>query len=227
MRRGAVQVAAERVDRHGIGAVQAAHEVRDGVGGIDEAAVHVVAGIEQHEDVGARVGIDARFGVPGGVRPGGFVGGQQGPGRAVLHHLQGGLAAFGEGGHLLRDAVLEDAKVARLEPVNVTALAVGDGEAQHHHVHLHAEHGSRLLLGEKKAGQQDRRRQQCRHRASVHDLLPDVSIIGAKPSALRRCANEFWRGHPRPRAGSSAAAPASPPGGWRKSAPPSAGSTPE
>ena len=47
------EVAAEGVDRHRIGAVQAAHEVGDRIRGVDEAAVHVVAGVEQDEHVGA------------------------------------------------------------------------------------------------------------------------------------------------------------------------------
>ena len=58
-RGGARQIAAEGVDRHRIGAIQAADEIGDGVRGVDEAAVHVVAGVEQHEHVGADEGVRA------------------------------------------------------------------------------------------------------------------------------------------------------------------------
>ena len=55
---GAREIAAEGVDRHRIGAIQAAHEIGDRVLGVHEALVHEVAGVEEHEDVGAdeRVG---------------------------------------------------------------------------------------------------------------------------------------------------------------------------
>ena len=56
-RPGARQVAAEGVDGHRIGAVEAAHEIGDGVFGVNEAAIHEVAGVEQHKDVGADEGV--------------------------------------------------------------------------------------------------------------------------------------------------------------------------
>ena len=58
-RGGARQIAAEGVDRDRIGAVQAAHEIGDGVLRVHEALVHEVAGVEEHEDVGADEGVGA------------------------------------------------------------------------------------------------------------------------------------------------------------------------
>src|SRR5208282_4124572 len=52
-RSGARQVPAVGVDRHGIGAVQAANEIGDGVRGVDKAAIHIIAGVEQYKNVGA------------------------------------------------------------------------------------------------------------------------------------------------------------------------------
>ena len=146
-RRRAGQVAAEGVDGHRIGAVQPADEIGDGVGGVHEAPVHVVAGVEQHEHVGAdervRVALQARRRVFRGSLAGLASSGRV---AAVREDLQGRLAALGERGDLLRDAVLEDAEIARLEPRDVPPLAVGDGEAQHHHVHFDPEHRAGPLL---------------------------------------------------------------------------------
>ena len=58
-RGGARQIAAEGVDRDGIGAIQPAHEIGDGILGVHEAPVHEIAGIEEDEDVGADEGIGA------------------------------------------------------------------------------------------------------------------------------------------------------------------------
>ena len=51
------QIAAKSVDRHRIGSIKTAHEIGDRVGGVDESAIHIVAGVEQHENVGADKGV--------------------------------------------------------------------------------------------------------------------------------------------------------------------------
>ena len=82
-RRGARQIAAEGVDRHRIGAIQAAHEIGDGVLGVHEAAIHEVAGIEQHEHVGADERVGARIETRLAGRPA-LASSDQRPGRAVF-----------------------------------------------------------------------------------------------------------------------------------------------
>ena len=56
-RHGAIQVAAVRVNGDRIGAIQASNEIRNGIGGVHETPIHVVAGIEQNEHIGARHGV--------------------------------------------------------------------------------------------------------------------------------------------------------------------------
>ena len=142
-RRRAREIPAEGVDGDRVGPVQAAHEIGDGVGGVDEAAVHVVAGVEEDEDVGADKGVSAAL-QRGGLADVTLA--HQRPRGAVIGDLEGRLVALGEGRDLLRDAVLEDAEVLGLEPVDVAALVVGDGEAEHHHVDLDAEDRAPFLL---------------------------------------------------------------------------------
>src|ERR1700685_2306513 len=60
-RRGPRKIAAESVDRHRIGFVQAAHEIGDSVGSGNKSAVHIVAGLEKHEHVGADERVGAHF----------------------------------------------------------------------------------------------------------------------------------------------------------------------
>ena len=136
-RGGARQIAAEGVDRDRIGAVQAAHEIGDGVLRVHEALVHEVAGVEEHEDVGADEGVGPFH---AGQRV--LVGFQQRAGGAVLGHRQRRLGAFGEGGDLLQDAVFEDAEIGGLQAVDVVALVVGHLKAEHHHVDLDPEDGA-------------------------------------------------------------------------------------
>ena len=63
--RGARKIAAEGVDRHRIRLIQSANEIGDRVFGVDEAAVHEVAGVEENEDVGADEGIRRQWlGIP-------------------------------------------------------------------------------------------------------------------------------------------------------------------
>ena len=143
--RGTRQIAAEGIDRDGVGAVQSAHEIGDGIGGVNKPAIHVVAGIEQHEDVGADEGIGADLG----------------RGRAFLRRIRRWMRADGRvvpsssictGGLLPSPKVLifcgmpssVDPEIARLQAVDVVVLAVGDGEAQHHHVDFDAESGPLL-----------------------------------------------------------------------------------
>ena len=51
-----------------------------------------------------------------------LVGFEQRAGGAVLAHRQRRLGAFGEGGDLLQNAVLEDAEIGGLQAVDVVAL---------------------------------------------------------------------------------------------------------
>ena len=140
-RSGARKIAAERVDRHRIGVIHAAHEIRDGVLRVHEAAVHEVAGVEQDEDVGAdeRVRLvhpRQRF-LPGFQhRARGAVG--------VDGHRR--IRALRERGKLLQDSIFVDTKIGRLQAVNVVVLAVRHLKVQHHHVHFHAENGSLAVL---------------------------------------------------------------------------------
>ena len=105
---GARQIAAERVHRDRIGAVQAAHEIGDRILGIHEAAIHEVAGVEEDEDVGAGERVRP---VHAGQRV--LLGFEQRMRRAVVRHLDRRLGAFREGRDLLQNAVLVDAEVAR------------------------------------------------------------------------------------------------------------------
>ena len=132
--RGPRQVAAEGVNGHRIGAVQPAHEIGDGVFGVHEAAIHEVAGIEEHEHVGAHERVR-----PLHARQRVFVAVQNRLGGAVHGDGQRRVGAFREGGKLLRDTVLVDVEIAWLEAVDVVVLAVGHLKAQHHHVHFHPE----------------------------------------------------------------------------------------
>ena len=52
-RRGARKIAAECVHRHRIRLVQTTDKIRDRIGSIHESAIHIVAGIEEHEHIGA------------------------------------------------------------------------------------------------------------------------------------------------------------------------------
>ncbi|MCX6623110.1 MAG: hypothetical protein NTY38_18990 [Acidobacteria bacterium] len=124
------QIAAEGVNSHRVGAVQAPDEVGDRVRCVDEAAIHVIAGIEQHKHVGADEGVGSDLAVTSG---------NQRARRAVVHHLENRLVAFGERGDLLLDAVLEDLQVTRLQAVDIPALVVCDGKAVHYQFHLHPE----------------------------------------------------------------------------------------
>ena len=144
---GARQIAAERVDRDRIGAVQAAHEIGDGVLGVHEAAVHEIAGVEEDEDVGAdeRVrAVHARAARPSWLRAAGAWCRR----RATCQRR---LGAFGEGGDLLQNAVFVDAEIAGLEPVDVVILAIGHLEAEHHHVDLDPEDRALAVLGAQQA----------------------------------------------------------------------------
>ncbi len=146
-RRGARKIAAEGVDRHGIRSVQAAHEIGDRVGSVNKSAIHVVAGIEEHEHVGADERVRADFGSRAIRRRGrSFRRRHQRARGSVVQHLHGRLVAFSEGVDLLRDAVFGQTKIAGLQAVDVVALAIGDREAQDHHVHFDAK-GRPLFLG--------------------------------------------------------------------------------
>ena len=120
--RGAGKVAAIGVDGYGIGAVQAADEIGDGIGGVDEAPVHIIAGVEQYENVGADEGVGTALGDT-------FGGDRDGLSVPSASDFDGGLAAFGEGDEFLLDAVFQDAEILGLEAVNVMAFVVGDLEA--------------------------------------------------------------------------------------------------
>ena len=139
---GAGQVAAERVDGDRIGAVEAAHEIGDGVFGVHEAAVHEVAGVEQDEDAGADEGVGAR--IKTGLAGATLFGGDERARRAVVVDGHGGAIALGEGRQFLRDAVFRYLEIRRLQTVDIVILAVGDGEAEHHHVDLDPEYGTVL-----------------------------------------------------------------------------------
>ena len=81
------KVAAEGVHRHRIGTIETAHKVGDRIRCVHKAAIHVVARIEQHEDVRAykRVGTHfgcLRFGIATGNR-----GRIERPGAAIIHYL--------------------------------------------------------------------------------------------------------------------------------------------
>ena len=169
-RGGAAQVAAEGVDRHRIGAVQAANEIRDGVFGVDEAFVHEVAGVEEDEYVGADESVGALHAGQRVLR-----GVEQRAGGTVLVHRQGRFGPFGERGDLLQNAVLVDAEISGLESVDVVILVVGHLEAQHHHVHLDAEDGALPVLGaEHRSGRAHAKESSSRNR---HDGLPVFVLL--------------------------------------------------
>ena len=219
--RGAREIAAEGVDRHRIGAVQPAHEIGDGVLGVDEAAVHEVAGVEEDEDVGADEGVG-----PVHARQGILLGLDQGMRRAVFRHRKGRVGALGEGGDLLQNAVLVDPEIGRLQTVDVVVLAVGHLKAQHHHVDLDPEDGPLAVLGA-----------QQRAAAAAMPRNPRREIIMIvyrywnllQSRLLFRClAARAVRAdlvtHQR---AAISAERASPPGARRKSAPPVSASIPE
>src|SRR2546426_821943 len=60
--RSPVKVAAVRIESYSVRAFQRANEIGDGILCEDEAPVHVIAGIEQNEDIGAGKGRTERFG---------------------------------------------------------------------------------------------------------------------------------------------------------------------
>jgi hypothetical protein len=133
----------ERIDRNRIGSIEAANEVGDGVGRVDKAAVHVIAGIKEDEDVGADKGVGA-----GIRRVGGIFGarGDKGAAGAIVEDLDRRPVALAKGIDLLGDTILGYAEIFRLEARDVAPLTVGDGEAEHHHVDLDLENGALLFL---------------------------------------------------------------------------------
>jgi hypothetical protein len=126
---GAGKIAAEGVDGDGVGFIEAADEIGDGVFGVDEAAVHEIAGVEKNEDVRTDESIATLLTGHFADLFGFGRGRQKGLHRAVGQDLHGGAAAFGESGELLRDAVFGDFEIGRFEAVDVFAFVVGDGEA--------------------------------------------------------------------------------------------------
>src|SRR5437764_3392050 len=110
------QIAAESVYGNGIGAIQTADEIRNGIRGVDEPAIHVVAGIEEHEYVGADEGVRAQIGYITLVRPNAVAAGdwtvrQERARGTVVQQLHGWFVAFAEGVDLLRNAILENAEI--------------------------------------------------------------------------------------------------------------------
>ena len=129
-------------------------------------------------------------------------------------HLNGRLAAFGEGRHLLRDPVFEDPEVARLQPVDVAAPAVGHREGEHHHIHLHAEHRPLRVLATEQRRRHGRDTQRSASTSAVrhHGQLPSFPLIRERPSVPPPACCRASGGSPRPPDAASEARPASPPG---------------
>ena len=219
-RGGARQVAAEGVDRDGIGAVQPAHEIGDGLLRVHEATVHEIAGIEEDEHVGADEGIGpfhARQGVP--------VGFQERAGGAVLGDRQRRLGALAEGGDPLWNAVLENTEIGGLQSVDIVTLVIGHLKTEHHHIDLDTEDGAlpAILRADGGAGRGHCKKSSSRNR---HDGLPGMLSTIAGMPFVRLPGRECARGHRRPPGAGTSARPASLPGARRRSVPPGCASTP-
>jgi hypothetical protein len=84
---------------------------------------------------------------------------------------RGGFGAFGEGGDLLENAILEDAEVGGLEAVHIVAFAIGHLKAEHHHIDLDTEDGALSVLRLKHgAGRSHSKKSSSRNRR--HDRFP-------------------------------------------------------
>ena len=68
----------------------------------------------------------------------------QRPRLPVFEDLQRSLIAFRESGDRLLNAIFQNPKLRVFQAVDVFALGVGNGEAEHHHVHFDPKSG-RLL----------------------------------------------------------------------------------
>ena len=121
------EIAAERVHSHRIRLVEAADEVGDRVLGVHQAAIHEVARVKEHVNVGAHhlpgnaVGqLNARLGRCLSDRP-----------RTGLGDPPRRRVALAERGDRLLDAILRDPKVGGLEIPDVASSLVGNGDVEH------------------------------------------------------------------------------------------------
>jgi hypothetical protein len=95
----------------------------------------------------------------------------------VLEHPHRWFVALSKSVDLLRDAVFSQTNIARLQSIDVVALAVSDREAQDHHVHLHPK-GGPLLLREKRQGNQEERRGSA-------NVYPTIELQDCPPKIIR------------------------------------------
>ena len=146
---GPRKIAAVGVKRDLAGVIHGAHEVGDGILREDEAAVHVIAGIEEDEDVGARQRRNPHTGRTDGGKRLSVVSRSARdlarPGRGNRARRSRVEVAFFKRVQLLGNLVFHDDKILRAQAGNVIAFAVGDSHVELHQVHMHAQAHAAIL----------------------------------------------------------------------------------